>query len=162
HRKSQAMNGLLAEARDLVRRDGVDSDFMDASLMVAAQKVEAHEVACYACLHVQARFLGFHSDLAPLEKSFEDEKRMEENLRHFAMFYFDGETWFDPGQRGQNMIQHLLCRRPKFSATRAHLYPAGFVAVIALNPSLRADENGVAVIGEVHVTFSYSGKRARM
>ena len=72
-------------------------------------------------------------------------------LRHFAMFYFQRETGFDAGEHGQNVIQHLLRRRPEFSAARAHFDPARFVAVIALSPSLGADENGVAVVGEFHI-----------
>jgi ferritin-like metal-binding protein YciE len=82
--KSKAMNGLLAQTRTMLKRESVDSEYTDALLISVAQKVEAHEVACYGCLHVQARFLGYRADLAPLEKSFEDEKRMEEGLRKLA------------------------------------------------------------------------------
>lgn len=43
----KAVAGLIAEARELLGEDA-DPDVLDAALIVAAQKVEHHEIAGYA------------------------------------------------------------------------------------------------------------------
>lgn len=49
------------------------------------------------------------------------------------------------------MIQDLLRRHPRLSATRADLQSTGLVAVIALREIPGAHQNHVAVVGEFHM-----------
>src|SRR3954465_2694258 len=45
-KKCKAMKGLIAEAKECIQEDA-DPDVLDASLIVAAQKVEHYEIAGY-------------------------------------------------------------------------------------------------------------------
>jgi ferritin-like metal-binding protein YciE len=74
------MSGLIAEVAELLKLPNVDPQLREAALVTAAQKLEAHELTCYASAHNFARLLSFHEDLRPLEESFHEEQGMEEQV----------------------------------------------------------------------------------
>lgn len=74
------MAGLIAEAKEVLKRDGGDPEILNLALLNAGKYVEGHEVASYACVHNLARLLSFYEDVCILEASFHEEKKMEEAL----------------------------------------------------------------------------------
>lgn len=48
------------------------------------------------------------------------------------------------------MIENLLGRHAKFSASRRDFEPAGFVAVVTLCEGFAVDEDEIGIVGEVH------------
>src|SRR5438477_11847638 len=80
--------------------------------------------------------------------------RSRVSLGRFAVLDLDGEVRLSPGERGQDVVQDLFGGRAELSAARRHLEPAGLVAVIALREVFGADDDHVAVVGEVHLTSS--------
>ena len=70
------------------------------------------------------------------------------------MFHLDGQIGFNAGQCRQDVIQNLFRRHPERPAPRTDLQPARLVAVIALGEILGANQDGVGVIGQFHVTLN--------
>ena len=68
--------------------------------------------------------------------------------QRILVFHLDGQVRFQTGECREEMIENLLRSRAKFSAPRAHLYPALLVPVIAFRPGFGADQDDVAVVGE--------------
>ncbi len=60
-KKCKAMEGLVAEAKELMSEDA-DEDVMNAGLIAAAQRVEHYEIAVYGTLQTYAEQLGFSED----------------------------------------------------------------------------------------------------
>ena len=80
-KKSKAMSGILAESKELLnQQESADPQILTLALGSAAQDVEGHEITGYACAHTYAKLLGFQEDLEPLEQTFEEEKKMENDL----------------------------------------------------------------------------------
>lgn len=67
-----------------------------------------------------------------------------------VMFHLDGHVWFDAGKCRQDVIEDLLCGHSECTVARAHFYPAGFIAVIALGEVLGANQDNITIIGQVH------------
>ena len=62
----------------------------------------------------------------------------------------DSHARIHPGQRGQQVVQHLLGRRFESPASRALFDPGHAVAVVALNTIARMDGDQIAVVREPH------------
>ena len=82
-KKSKAMSGILAEAKELLKQQAANP-VLSLALVSAAQEVAGHEITGYACAHSFARLLGFHQDLKPIEDTFHEEKKMEQRLAALA------------------------------------------------------------------------------
>ena len=74
------------------------------------------------------------------------------------MLHLNCQVRLEAGQGGQEVIEDLFGCRAELSTTRAYLQPANLITVIALRPSLAADEDGVTVVGQFHVSFGCCGE----
>jgi ferritin-like metal-binding protein YciE len=82
--KCKAMEGLIAEAQDLIKADGLDS-VRDAAMIGAAQRVEHYEIAGYGTARTYAEMLG-HADAAQLlQQTLDEEKETDELLSGLAL-----------------------------------------------------------------------------
>jgi hypothetical protein len=63
------------------------------------------------------------------------------------MFHLYDQVWLNAGERGQEVIQDLLCGHPERPTARADLYPTALVAIIALSEVLGAKQDDVGVVG---------------
>ncbi len=82
-KKCKAMEGLLAEGKDLMA-ENADPAVMDAALIGSAQRVEHYEMAGYGCVRTYARLLG-HDDAADLlQKTLDEEGATDKLLTELA------------------------------------------------------------------------------
>ena len=77
------MKGLVAEARECIEEDA-DPDVLDASLIVAAQKVEHYEIAGYGSVRTFARVLKYDDAARTLEQTLKEESVTDEKLTQLA------------------------------------------------------------------------------
>ena len=82
-KKCKAMEGLIAEANDLMAEDG-DPSVMDAALIASAQRVEHYEIAGYGCVRTFARQLGFEEAAEMLQETLEEEIAADAELTDLA------------------------------------------------------------------------------
>jgi ferritin-like metal-binding protein YciE len=82
-RKCKAMKGLVAEAKECIQEDA-DPAVLDASLIVAAQKVEHYEIAGYGSVRTFARVLKYEDAVRVLTQTLEEESATDEKLTQIA------------------------------------------------------------------------------
>ena len=82
-KKCKAMKGLVAEAKECIEEDA-DPDVLDASLIVAAQKVEHYEIAGYGSARTFARVLKYEDAARVLEETLKEESSTDERLTQLA------------------------------------------------------------------------------
>ncbi len=82
-RSCKAMQGLLAEARELIQEEA-DPEVLDAGLIVAAQKIEHYEIAGYGSMRTFARELGYKDAVRLLEQTLKEEFSADEKLTQTA------------------------------------------------------------------------------
>lgn len=81
----EAMQGLVAEAQELIGQKGdIDPEVMDAALIAAAQKVEHYEIASYGTACTWAGMLGESEAKNLLGQSLEEEKQTDQKLTTLA------------------------------------------------------------------------------
>ena len=82
--KCKAMEGLIAEAQEILQADALDS-VRDAAMIGAAQRVEHYEIAGYGTARTYAEMLG-HADAAQLlQQTLDEEKETDELLSGLAL-----------------------------------------------------------------------------
>jgi ferritin-like metal-binding protein YciE len=81
-KKCEAMEGLIAEAKELMEE--ADADVKDAALIAAAQKVEHYEIASYGCLRTWSDLLELDQASSLLQETLDEEKETDENLTDLA------------------------------------------------------------------------------
>lgn len=82
-KKCEAMEGLIAEAEDIM--DESDEGVMrDAGIISAAQKVEHYEIATYGTLRTFAQHLGLDQAVSLLQQTLDEEKMTDEKLTRIA------------------------------------------------------------------------------
>lgn len=79
----EAMEGLIAEAEDLLEKDA-DDDVLDAGMIAAAQRVEHYEIAAYGTLATYAEMLGEKADKELLSETLSEEKEADGKLNKIA------------------------------------------------------------------------------
>lgn len=79
----KAMQGLVAEARELIQEDA-DPDVLDAGLIVAAQKVEHYEICGYGSVRTFAQVLGYKDAARVLQETLKEESETDEKLTQIA------------------------------------------------------------------------------
>ncbi|GBR48171.1 ferritin-like domain-containing protein [Acetobacter pomorum] len=79
----QAINGILAEAKDIIS-DCDDPEVCDAAMLSAAQAVEHYEITRYGSLIAYARQLGRTDCAALLKQTLEEEKSADKKLTTIA------------------------------------------------------------------------------
>ena len=82
-KKCVGMEGLIAEASELMKEDGEEA-VIDAGLILAAQKVEHYEIAGYGSLCTYAEVLGETEARGLLDETLQEEKVADEKLSQIA------------------------------------------------------------------------------
>jgi ferritin-like metal-binding protein YciE len=82
-KKCPAMDGLVAEAKELMEQDAEPS-VLDAGLIVSAQKVEHYEIAAYGSLRTFAEQLGYEEAAELLQETLDEEAATDEKLTELA------------------------------------------------------------------------------
>ncbi|HEX8681454.1 MAG TPA: ferritin-like domain-containing protein [Ardenticatenaceae bacterium] len=81
--KCKAMQGLIAEAQDLLKEDA-EPDVLDAALIGAAQRVEHYEMAGYGTARTFAQRLGEDEAASLLQETLEEEEMTDKKLTRIA------------------------------------------------------------------------------
>ena len=81
--KCEAMEGLIAEAREFLGSTG-DADVLDAGLIACAQRVEHYEIAGYGTVRTYAKLLGREGDVTLLQDTLNEEGRADRKLTRIA------------------------------------------------------------------------------
>jgi len=84
-KKCKAMEGLLAEAEEIIEEFQDDADVIDAALIAAAQKVEHYEIASYGCVVTYAKLMGYKQAQETLFQTLEEEKQTDSLLTDIAL-----------------------------------------------------------------------------
>ena len=79
-----AINGLADDAEAVIGSTESGSLTRDAGLIIAAQKVEHHEIAAYGSLHALAQLLGYTEATQLIEQSLQEEKNTDKKLTQLA------------------------------------------------------------------------------
>ncbi|MCP1247375.1 ferritin-like domain-containing protein [Acetobacter cerevisiae] len=79
----QAMDGILAEAKDIIS-DCDDPEVRDAAMLSAAQAVEHYEITRYGSLITYAKQLNRADCAALLQQTLEEEKSADQKLTRIA------------------------------------------------------------------------------
>jgi ferritin-like metal-binding protein YciE len=82
--KCKAMEGLIAEADELLKADAVDA-VRDAAMIGAAQRVEHYEIAGYGTARTYAEMLGHAEAAQLLQQTLDEEKETDELLSGLAL-----------------------------------------------------------------------------
>jgi ferritin-like metal-binding protein YciE len=82
-KKCKAMEGLLAEGKELMGEDA-EPAVMDAALIGAAQRVEHYEMAGYGCVRTYARLLGDEVSADLLQQTLDEEGAADKKLTELA------------------------------------------------------------------------------
>lgn len=83
-KKCDAMEGLIKEADSIVEDTTHESYTRDAALIMAAQKAEHYEIACYGTLSVLALHMGETEVAEMLQRVLTEEKQTDVNLTILA------------------------------------------------------------------------------
>ncbi|KGE12568.1 ferritin-like domain-containing protein [Sphingobacterium deserti] len=84
-KKCKAMEGLLAEAEEIIEEFQDSPEVLDAALIVAAQKVEHYEIASYGCVVTFAELMGHDEVKEVLGQTLAEEKETDELLTTIAL-----------------------------------------------------------------------------
>jgi ferritin-like metal-binding protein YciE len=82
--KCKAMEGLIAEANEILQADALDS-VRDAAMIGAAQRVEHYEIAGYGTARTYAEMLGYAEAAQLLQQTLDEEKETDELLSGLAL-----------------------------------------------------------------------------
>lgn len=83
-KKCKAMEGILKEADEIVEETPEGTATRDATLIIAAQKVEHYEIASYGGLVAIAHTLGHDKAADLLQKTLDEEGDTDANLTDIA------------------------------------------------------------------------------
>ena len=83
-KKCKAMEGLLAEGKEILESDG-PSAVIDAALIGAAQRVEHYEIAAYGTARAFADHLGNPKVAKLLQKTLDEESAADEKLSAISL-----------------------------------------------------------------------------
>ena len=90
-KKCKAMEGLIEEATEIMKKDG-DSDAIDAGMIAAAQKVEHYEIASYGTLVAWAKTIGANNDASTLQEILDEEYMADRTLTGIAESHLNREA----------------------------------------------------------------------
>lgn len=83
-KKCKAMEGLIAEGKDLLSEDA-EPEVLDAGLIAAAQKVEHYEIASYGTVRTYAQLLGDEKSARLLQQTLDEEGNTDKKLTQLAV-----------------------------------------------------------------------------
>lgn len=84
-KKCKAMEGLLAEAEEIIEEFQDSPEVIDAALIVAAQKVEHYEIASYGSLATFAKLMKHEEAKELLGQTLAEEKETDNLLTEIAL-----------------------------------------------------------------------------
>jgi ferritin-like metal-binding protein YciE len=90
-KKCKAMEGLVEEASEIMKKDG-DRDARDAAIIAAAQKVEHYEIASYGSLRSWAMTLGESEEASILQEILDEEYLADKTLTGIAESHLNREA----------------------------------------------------------------------
>ncbi len=82
-KKCKAMEGLIAEGKELLEEDA-EPTVLDAALIAAAQRVEHYEMAGYGTVRTYAELLEQEEDAALLQQTLDEEGDTDKKLTSLA------------------------------------------------------------------------------
>lgn len=82
-KKCPAMNGIISEAKELMKLDNTPAE-RDAAIICAAQKAEHYEIGTYGCLRTYAQTLGMTDVAHTLEQTLREEWEADQKLTDLA------------------------------------------------------------------------------
>ncbi|MCW3462180.1 ferritin-like domain-containing protein [Chitinophaga nivalis] len=83
-KKCEAMEGLIAEGKEVISDTDEDSAVRDAGIIIASQKIEHYEIAAYGSLRTLARVMKHTAVAKLLEQTLEEEKNADSLLTEVA------------------------------------------------------------------------------
>jgi ferritin-like metal-binding protein YciE len=83
-KKCKAMEGLVAEGKDMMQEEG-EPPILDLALIGAAQKVEHYEIASYGTARTLAELAGENSIAKTLQQTLDEEGKTDKLLTEIAM-----------------------------------------------------------------------------
>lgn len=91
-KECKAIEGILEEAREIIKNTSEGSATRDVGLIIAAQKVEHYEIATYGGLAQLAITLGFDKIADLLERTLEEEEETDQDLTFIAENHINPEA----------------------------------------------------------------------
>lgn len=82
-KKCKAMEGLIAETKELLEEDA-EASVLDAALIAAGQRVEHYEIAGYGCVKTFAKLLGMDEVAGLLQQTLDEEGEADKKLTALA------------------------------------------------------------------------------
>ncbi len=82
-KKCKAMEGLVAEGKDVIDEEG-DPSVKDAALIASAQRIEHYEIAGYGCVRTFANLLGLTDIANKLQETLDEEGAADKKLTELA------------------------------------------------------------------------------
>lgn len=96
-KKCKAMEGLIAEGKEVLEEDG-DEAVIDVALIAAAQRVEHYEIAAYGSARAMAETLGNQEIAKMLQQTLDEEGAADKKLTKIA----EGEVLATAASIGQD------------------------------------------------------------
>ena len=93
---SAGLQGLFDEGWQVIDESEAGSAQRDVALIIAAQKVEHYEIACYGSLITLARTLGLHEIANILAPTLSEEKETDQSLTNIAEAGINAEATKEP------------------------------------------------------------------
>ena len=91
-KECKAIEGLIEEAKDIIKSTEEGSVTRDVGLIIAAQKVEHYEIASYGGLAQIAITLGLDKVADILEQTLQEEEETDESLTDIAESHINPEA----------------------------------------------------------------------
>lgn len=92
NKECKAIDGLIEEAKEIIKSTEEGSVTRDVGLIIAAQKVEHYEIASYGGLAQIAITLGLEKVADILEKTLQEEEETDESLTDIAESHINPEA----------------------------------------------------------------------
>ncbi|AMV23337.1 hypothetical protein VT84_02940 [Gemmata sp. SH-PL17] len=116
-KKCKAMEGLIAEGKEVMEEDGED-EVIDAALIAAAQRVEHYEMAGYGCVRAFANLLGYADAAALLQKTLDEEGEADKKLTELAESVINVEAEQSDGEEHEPVSKTARGGRSRPKVTR--------------------------------------------
>jgi ferritin-like metal-binding protein YciE len=97
-----AIDGLADDAETIISATESDSLTRDAALIIAAQKVEHHEIASYGSVVTLARVMGHTEAARLLQQTLEEEKNTDRKLTQLAESFINERANDESGDMGSS------------------------------------------------------------
>lgn len=91
-KKCVAMEGLIAEADEIIESTEKGTMVRDCGLIMAAQKVEHYEIGSYGTLRNIARTLGYEQAATLLQQTLDQEGETDHLLTELAETYVNEQA----------------------------------------------------------------------